>query len=520
MSELLPTAWSIAKSGWRSSWNRSIRFSKMKTAAIFLAAQMLFFVFIARRAPAVAGAGARESLGGLLAVMAVQMAWFGMMYGFVRGQMQLYQGILVPLFQITPARPLAFLIGRVIEAVPARAWSTLLWAWAYSGVIPGPARWGALPLLAGFGLAIAMIAHLAGLLLLSFWSRWSPKTMRNGTLLFGIVTLGIVTAAMIYLTGGGTFTELALMMRRYRLLAYGAVLALTGLPGLLLLAALLVRPAAVEGLYRQGVYQVIELNEADVDRRVRSRWLPVRQHVMRAVLSREWLELARSKVARIQLLIWLAGTVGVWFAGRAMAGRPTERLIQNVGLLALLTWFMAYGHWVVRVFEKERRTMLLYRLAAIPAGRLIAAKFTSIFLPSALLVAGTALVGALAAGALLSDTLRLLGWTLGALAAGTLGGFGAAAATAGESEDQELDAAPRREGDTAQTTGNNAWWALARTATLLVTAGLPIWLGAGQPGTPFRLPEAPLLAAAAALPAAILAGGYWIMEKGWTANGH
>lgn len=518
MSEVLSTAWSIARSGWRATWNRSFRFSRMKTAAIFLALQVGFFLLVARRATGVAADG--DGLGGLLALVAVQMGWFGIMHGFVRGQAQLYQGILVPLFQMTPARPLAFLLGRVIEAVPARAWTSLLWAWAYSGMAPGGARWFTLLLLAAFGLAVALTAYLAGLLLLAFWSRYSPRTMRNGSILFGAVSLALVTWALIYLSGGGTVTDLAAIMRTYRLTAYGVVLALTGVPGLLLLGALAVRPGAVEDLYRSGLYKVLELSETDVDRRVRSRWLPVRPHVMRAVLSREWLELARSKVARIQLLIWAAGTVGVWFAGRAMAGRPAERLVQYVGMLALFTWFMSYGHWVVRVFEKERRTMLLYRLAAIPARRLLPAKFLSIFGPSALLIGLTATVGALAAGASAGSVLTVLGWTLGALAAGTVGGFGAAAATAGEGEDQELGAAaPNREGDTAQAAGNNAWWALLRTFTLLLTAGLPIWLGAGQPGLPFHLPGAPLLAAAAALPVLILGAGYWIMEKGWALHG-
>ncbi|HYF80116.1 MAG TPA: hypothetical protein VD973_23640 [Symbiobacteriaceae bacterium] len=518
MSEVLSTAWSIARSGWRATWNRTFRFSRMKTAAIFLVLQLGFFVLVARRVPGNGAEGA--GLGGLLALVAVQMGWFGIMNGFVRGQAQLYQGILVPLFQMTPARPVAFLLGRVIEAVPTRAWTSLLWAWAYSGLLPVGARWGALLLLAAFGLATALTAYLAGLLLLAFWSRYSPRTMRNGTIFFGAVSLALVTWAIIYLSEGGTITDLSVIMRTYRTTAYGVVLTLTGVPGLLLLGALAIRPAAVEDLYRSGLYKVMELNETDVDRRVRSRWLPIRSHVMRAVLSREWLELARSKVARIQLLIWAAGTVGVFFAGRAMAGRPAERLVQYVGMLALFAWFMSYGHWVVRVFEKERRTMLLYRLAAIPARRLLAAKFLSIFGPSAVLVAVTVTVGVLAAAGSAGDLLTVLGWTLGALAAGTVGGFGAAAATAGEGEDQELGAAaPKREGDSAQATGNNAWWALLRTFTLLLTAGLPIWLGAGQPGLPFHLPGAPLLAGAAMLPTAILAAGYWIMEKGWALQG-
>ncbi|MDF2630658.1 MAG: hypothetical protein K0R39_4489 [Symbiobacteriaceae bacterium] len=518
MNEVLSTAWSVARSGWRANWNRSFRFSRMKVAALFLALQVSFFLLVARRVPS--GASYEDGLGGLLALVAVQMGWFGMMNGFVRGQAQLYQGILVPLFQMTPARPLAFILGRVIEAVPARAWNSLLWAWAYAGLVPGEGRWGALPVLALFGLAVSLTAYLAGLLLLAFWSRWSPTTFRNGTIFFGAVSLALVTWALIYLAGGGSLADLTAIMRTYRLTVYGAVLALTAVPGLLLLGALAVRPAAVEDLYRAGLYQVLELNETDVDRRVRSRWLPLRSHVLRAVLSREWLELARSRMTRVQLLNWAAGTVGVVFAGRAIAGRPAERLVQYVGVLALFAWFMSYGHWVVRVFEKERRTMLLYRLAGVPARRLLLAKFCSIFAPSAVLVGVSVAVGALAAGASAGEVLRVLAWTLGALAAGTVGGFGAAAATASEGEEQELGAAaPKREGDTAQAAGNNAWWALLRTFTLLLTAGLPIWLGAGQPGLPFHLPGAPLLAVAAALPALILGAGYWIMEKGWAVHG-
>ncbi|HYG58763.1 MAG TPA: hypothetical protein VD902_11955, partial [Symbiobacteriaceae bacterium] len=368
MSELLRTAWAIARSGWRANYNRSFRFSRMKTAVMALALQGLFFVFLARRAPAMAAGASQDGLAGLFALMAVQMGWFGIMTGFARGQMQLYQGILVPLFQITPARPLSFLLGRVIESVPTRAWSCLLWAWAYSGAVAGSARWGAMAAMALFGLAVGMVAHLSGLLLLSFWSRYSPKTMRNGTFFFGAATLALATWAIIYLSEGGTVTELALVMREYRLLTYTVVLGLTGIPGLLLLGALAVWPQAVEDLYRQGVYQVIELAEADFTRPLRSRWLPIRNHVFRAVLSREWLELLRSKVARIQLLIWAAGTVGVYFAGQSMMHEGVARLVQFVGGLSLLGWFMSYGHWVVRVFEKERRTMLLYRLATVPSG--------------------------------------------------------------------------------------------------------------------------------------------------------
>ena len=517
MSEALRLSWAIARMAWRATYNRTFRFSKVKGALVMLVLQLIFFLLIARRAPVMASGAANEGLGGLVALISLQMAWFGMMWGFTRGQFQLYQGLLVPLFQITPARPIGFLLGRVIEAVPIRSWSTLLWAYVYSGVVAGPARWGAMALLFIVGLGVGMIAHLSGLLLLSFWSRYSPKTMRNGLILFGGVTLGFATWAVIYLASGGTVTELALNIRAYRFLVFGAVVLVTGIPGAMLLAALAIRPAAVEDLYRQGVYKVIELNDSDVTRPGRSLWLPIPDNVFRPILSREWLELSRSKVAQIQLAIWGAGTVGVWFAGRAIQGAPMERVIQYVGALALLTWFMSYGHWVVRVFEKERKTNILYRLAGVSTPKLLAAKFTSIFVPSGFLVGATTLVGAAAAELGFAQVLTVWSWSIGALAAGVIGGFGMAAATAGESEDeQDAGGSPGRgEGGGQQPAGTDAWWSLARTVALAVTAGLPIWFGAGQPGLPFRVPEAGLWAVSVLLPVGLMVVGYRLMVRAW-----
>lgn len=515
MSALLRLSWSIARMGWRATWNRSIRFSKMKTGLIALALQLLFFALIARRAPMLAGAATRDGMLGLLTLMSVQMAWFGLIYGFSRGQQQLYQGILVPLFQMTPARPLGFLVGRVIEAVPLRFFSIGLWAWVYARALPGEERWLAALLLAAVGMAVGMIAHLSGLLLLSFWSRYSPGTMRNGNTFFGIITLALLTAAMIYLSQGGSLTELALTMRQYRIGVFTAVVMAAGIPGLGLLAALFIRPDAVEHLYRTGLYQVLELNDTDISRPGRSQWLPIPEPVFRAVLSREWLELLRARMVRIQALVWVAGTVGTFFAGRSMIDQPLSRVIPLVAFNALLAWFLSYGHWVVRAFEKERRTIHLYRLAAISGSRLVAAKFLSVFLPSALLVSISTLVGGAAAELDLTGALTLLAWALGALAAGVFGGFGMTAATADQNpEETELDTTPRREG-APEPGGGGQWWALARTIALMLCAGLPIWAAAGQPWLPWTLPWLPLLVLLAIMPTMLLAAGFWIMSRSW-----
>ncbi|MFO7273588.1 MAG: hypothetical protein DIU55_001820 [Bacillota bacterium] len=515
MNGVLSLSLAVARTGWLAAWNRLFRFSRVKAGLIWLALQGYVVYVIARRAPAVAPDAAGAGLVGALTLMGAQMAWFGLMYGFSRGQMQLYQGLLVPLFQITPARPLAFLLGRVIEAVPTRAWTTLLWAWAYSAMVPPPGRWAALGLLWITGLAVGTLAHLAGLLLLTFWGRYHPQSMRHGNTAFGVLTIAMATAAVIYLMQGHTVTELAVAMRAARRSVLTALAAVAGLPGLALALALLLRPQWVERHYREGLYRVLELGEQDAVRSGRSFWLPLRgDGVLRAVLSREWLQFVRYRMAHTQLLIYLAGVVCVWFLGRSAAGRPLPGLIGAIGGLSLLAWFNAFGHWVTVVFQQERVTIALYRLAAVPTARLVAAKLIALLVPSILLVAAAVAVGSLAAGLTLPRALLLLLWTELGLVCGVLGGFGVAAATADqEPEEPEAPGAPRAEQAGSAMVQSSAWSALARTFGLILSTALPLWAAAGRPWV--DLPPAVAWPIALGLPLALFLGGVGFMLRTW-----
>lgn len=513
MSALLRTAWAVAWYGWRAIYNRSFRFSRVKLALVWQLVLLGFLLFLSRRVRPAPDAGGLE---GLLVLMAVQMGWFGLMTGFTRGQFQLFQGLLVPLFQITPARPLAFFLGRIIEQVPLRLWSTLLWAWAYSAAVPGAGRWGALLLLFVAGAATGVLANLAGLLLVALWARLWPRTLRYGSVGFGILTMALATWVVIFLATGGNVGDLAVQMRQFRAAFSAAVAVAAGLPGLFLLGALAVRPGWVEDLYRHGLHRVIELGEQDTARPGRSRWLPLPDGPVRAVLAKEWIQWSRSRITRIQGLVWLFGTVGVYVAGEAMAGQPLHRVVQYVGALSLLAWGLGFSHWVVRVFEAERAAVILYRLAAVPAARLLGAKFLAVFVPSALAVSASALVGSLGARLALGQALAVVGWSLAALAAGCAGGFGAAAATAGQEPPEPEVMASDRTGPAQGNTG--AWYVLVRMGGLLAPIFLVVWTGAGQPWLPVKLPLAPLVGLDVALPVGLLAGGYWIMSRIWDAG--
>lgn len=513
MAESLRLAWSIARMGWRSQWNMTIRFSKLKIGLIWLALQLLGVFFISRRTPMLS-VDPRQGLLGLAVLIGLQMAWFGLMTGFTSGQQQLYRGILVPLFQITPIRPIGVIMGRALQSVPTRLLACLLWGWVYAGALPTASRpLIALPL-AAVGLLAGMLAHLAGLLLLTLWGRYSPKTMRNGAVLLGLLSLGLVTWIVIYLASGGTVSALSVMMREYRQSVMLLLLLLVGLPGLLLFLAGLVTPVWVERLYHEGLHRVIELNEQDVARSARSFWLPLRHPVYRAVLSREWLQLSRSKIFRMQLLTFAAGAVGTWFAGRAMAGRPMREIILYVGGLALFAWFMGFGEWVVRVFDNERKTIFLYRITGTPVRHLMAAKLLSLFGPSLLLLGLSTLVGALAAELSLAQAIGVGAWAVAGVLTAILGGFGAAAATASEAPDEE-EAGGQSSPDGTPVGRSNAWYSIARILALILCMALPILIGAGLPGVPIVVPLGLQALVGVGVPVGILLFGVRLMLRRW-----
>jgi len=219
-------------------------------------------------------------------------------------------------------------------------------------------------------------------------------------------------------------------------------------------------------------------------------------------------------MARTQVLIFLAGAVGVWFAGRSAADRPMPALVWSVGGLSLVAWFNAFGHWVAKVFQQERVTVALYRLAAVPTARLVAAKFLSLLVPSVLLVAAAVAAGSLAAGVPASAALVLLLWTELGLLGGLMGGFGVAAATADqEPEEPEAAGAHRVEQGGSAAVQSNAWYSLARTLGLMVSTFLPLWAAAGRPWLDVPAPLA--WAAALGLPLTLLVGGVGWMLRTW-----
>lgn len=512
MAESVRLAWSIARMGWRSTWNMTIRFSRAKIGLIWIAVQVLIFFFMSRRTPQLA-VDPRQGILGLAVLIGLQMAWFGLMTGFTSGQQQLYRGILVPIFQITPIRPIGVILGRVLQSVPNRILACLLWGWVYAGALPGaPRLLIALPL-AGAGLLAGMLAHLAGLLLLTVWGRYSPKTMRHAATVFGIASMGLITWIVIYLTSGGTVSALSVTMREYRQSVMGLLVLLAGLPGLLLFLASLLAPTWIERLYQTGLHQVIELNEQDVARNARSFWLPLRHPVYRAVLSREWLQLSRSKTFRIQLVTFAAGAVGTWYAGRSMAGRPMADIVLYVAGLALFAWFMGFGEWVVRVFDNERKTIFLYRVTGTPVRHLITAKLISLFGPSVILVLISTLVGAFAAHLGVGRALGVGLWAAAGMLAAILGGFGAAAATANEAPEEETGGQTSPDGTPM---GNsNAWYSIFRILSLILCMALPILIGAGLPGVPFQVPLALQAVIGIGLPLVLLFFGVRVMVRRW-----
>lgn len=520
MSEVWRQSWAIARSGWRALYNRTWRFSPRKTLLIDMGSEFFVVFLITRRAGAIAAGAGAVDLTGLLLLITLQMGWFGLMYGFARGQFQLYTGILVPLFQITPARPMAFLVGRVLESLPRRAWSTLLWAWAYSAAIAGAARWPALLLFWTVALGFSALAHLSGLLALTLWSRLSPRTLRVGLFIIFASTLGGITWAVIYLGTGGGLVDLAQRFRAARWWLGGALALVGGLPGLALLLAFVFRPSAVENLYRRGLYRVLELNERQDSRPGRSRWLPLPDGPLRAVLSRDLLVLTRSGFTLFRLATWVAGAVGAYMAGAALAGQPTTRLTLWLGGLALFAWGLPFRNLVTGAFHGEKASMDLYRLTGTPLGPVLLGKYIAQAVPAALLAGLAAAVAAGRAELGAGPALTLVLWVWLALAAGIAGGLGYAAVSAREPDpDEEAGAAAPPDAGVPGVGGGTLAASLLRTLSFAGPMAVTIWIAGGRPGLPLAIPALwPLLLVLLAA-AGSLAVGWRLLGREWDGRG-
>ena len=515
MSEVWRTAWTVARSGWRANYNRAWKFSRGKSAAIFTVAYVLVIYIVMQRAGQVSAGRADLGLQGLVVLLTVQLAWSGLLRGYTRGQFQLYQGILVPLFQISPARPIAFLIGRSLEGTTVALRNAAIWAFAYSAAIPGPRRWAAALLLFAAGLLVGAVAQLAGLLTLALVSRLSPRSLNSSLFAAFAVSLGAASWAAIFLARGGTIADLALLARQYRAPIIAVSALLLGGPGLGLLVAFLFVPEPVENLYRVGLYRVLELRDQADARPRRSLWLPLAPGPFRGILARQWLTDLRSAVTRFRLMIWLAAGAGVWFSGAAARGQGAESAVAFVGSLAVLAWGLSSSPQVASAFTSERVTSLLYRLAGVRPLPLFAAKFAGLWLPSLLGVALPTLVGGLRAGLSTVDLLTLLGWSCGAMTAGTLGGLGLAAATAGEEPDEPESQGVGGVFGPGQDSQSGTVWAIARTLGLLLPTVLCLWAGAGQLGSPLPVPTWSLVVLLVLLTALCLTAGLALMAWGW-----
>lgn len=515
MSEVLRTAWAVARSGWRANYNRTWKFSRSKSSVIFTVAYLLVIYLVTQRAGQVSPGRSGLGLQGLAVLLVLQLGWSGLLRGYTRGQFQLYQGILVPLFQISPARPIAFLIGRSLEGLTIALRNAAVWGYAYSAALPGRERWVGALLLGGVGLAAYTVAHLAGLLTLALLSRLSPRSLNGSLFAAFALSLGAATGAAIYLARGGSLADLALLVHQYRTPIAALSLGLLGAPGLGLLLAFFVIPDRVEELYRVGLYQVLELRDLADARPRRSLWLPLPAGPFRGVLARQWLTDLRAAVTRFRLLIWGAAGAGVWFSGAAARGQGPERAVLFVGGLAVLAWGLSSSAQVASAFTSERVTQLLYRLAGVRPLPLFAAKFLGLWLPTLAGVALPCLVGGWRAGLGGGELLQLLAWSCGAMTAGTLGGLGIAAATAGEEPDEPESQGAGGLFGPGQDPQSGTIWAILRTFGLVLPTALCLWAGSGQFGSPLPAPTAGLLLLLVLIVGGCLALGLALMVRGW-----
>lgn len=127
MRESLRLAWAIAKVGWLAAYNRSWRFSRIKSALLFNAMQLAFVVFIARRggepSPGSPGAwpGSGPAAGGPANVASVPWALARILGFLAPAALGLWIGGGMPGAprRLPPALPLSVLAAAPVIAIVA-----------------------------------------------------------------------------------------------------------------------------------------------------------------------------------------------------------------------------------------------------------------------------------------------------------------------------------------------------------------------------------------------------------------
>jgi hypothetical protein len=503
----LRVGWAVARTAWRSRYNRLWRFSKFKWVVVMQIVQLAFFWWLSSRTGKLAGASHQERFVGILALLVLQFGWSGLLQGFVNGQFQLFKGSLNPLFEVSSAPPIGFIIGRVLEHIPRRIWSSLLWAWAYTAVLPPKGRIADLLMLSGIATVIASLAFLTGMLSLILWQAYAPKTVRYG--LTGGLVLQIIfmTWAAIFLAQGGTVAQILQTLAQSRHVLFTLVVMIGALPGIGMLGTSLVRPQVIDRLYHRGLKQLTEL-EQGIGKAKRSFYVELAgDPLVRAIVSREWISLLRAPFTGVRLFAYSAAIVGEWITGRSLhhhtaGGSHSAVLLLGIPLVA---WVLIFSGDFIMAFPGEGAALTLYRLSGHSASRVMAAKFLANWLPNCVLIFVACLAGAIAAKDAIGEPWRIVANGLLAATASMMGAFGISAGYL----DPDLDELGQAQNSPG--TGQMGAWGLVG----LVAACIPIVLilFVSWPGTAAVVPLPVLFWIIVCLPI-----GIWWWGKGRLRN--
>lgn len=385
----------LVLAAWQDGWNRSFRFSRWKLGLWLALLQVGAGAAVLWRLGGVQMAG-EGSLGSAMGLMLAQSGVWSFVIGFLGGRQRLFGGRAATLLHVSPAPAISPVVAEVAGHLPRKAWSMVLWA-AGLGLMLPQAQWPwAMPVLWAAGLVVGLLGEFGGLMALLAWARLAPR-------LLGGVWSALLAAQVVaiwygvFLLARGVSPEaLQAAAGALRWGLGGALAALLGLPGLVMVGMLAVARGRLGEVYREGWLRLAEVGDAGARAR-RSRWPAPGGGAWAAVAAKEWLMAGRNPITWFRLA-GLALLTLTLFAFRAEVGALAARYHDWVvlGAGAGLVLF-AFGEQAAAGFSADGARLGLYATAGVGARHLLAGKVLGMA-PLAVLGGACSWAVALAAG--------------------------------------------------------------------------------------------------------------------------
>lgn len=363
------TTRALARALLQEKWNQSIRFSALKMGIWIKLMQIALVVWVVLEFQE-AQVFQFSTVVWVLIFLTVLLSYLDV---FGKQEDLLYSNPFLPFIHISPCPPASVLTAAVIADIPHQAFTAALPAIVLGRLLPSDMYvTGGLSLWA-IGVLTAVLAQLAGLLMLVGLVRVAPSILGITRILVPGVFISLIAYIVYILITGFPISALQNMLPEMQDdLRLISLIALA--PGVLMLLALLVVPSVIGQVYRQG-WEVVYKRYASGGSSIRkSKWPALAGGPIGAIQAKEWLQAGRNRFTLLRAAFFVAGLIAAYLLGPVLAKQPEFWAAYLVIAAAYLVVLFSLGELLAAMFIGEGPNLAFYVIAGTSPKQLLLGK--------------------------------------------------------------------------------------------------------------------------------------------------